>query len=79
MKTESIVDKLLENMVNMDELGKQLAFERGHAHYAQFMEDKGYWRKELPTGEKFIVEIEVLYDDKGMPRDIKDTIIKRLS
>ncbi|TCD07567.1 hypothetical protein EZ449_13560 [Pedobacter frigidisoli] len=79
MKTNSIVDKLLEVNTNMDELGKQLAFERGNPYYAQFSEDGGYWRKELPTGEKFVVEVEIICDDQGMPKEIKDTIIRQIA
>jgi len=72
----SIVDRLLENMDNMHELGKQRAFELGNPFYAQFKEDGGLWRKEMPTGEIYLVTIEVVYDDKGMPVRILDTSIK---
>ena len=75
---ESIVDRLLKNMGNMHELGKQRAFELGNPFYAQFDEDGGYWRKEMPTGEKYLVEIEVIMDEHDMPVEIKDTIIKSL-
>jgi hypothetical protein len=65
----SIVDRLLENMDNMHELGKQRAFEL-------FKEDGGLWRKEMPTGEIYLVTIEVVYDERGMPVRILDTSIK---
>lgn len=74
----SIVDKLLKNMDNMHELGRQRAFELGNPFYAMFEEDGGYYRKELPNGEKYLVEIEVIYDANDMPVDVKDTIIKKL-
>ena len=53
METPSIVDRLLKNMGNMHELGRQLAFELGNPFYAQFEEDGPYYRKEMPTGEKY--------------------------
>lgn len=62
----------------MHELGRQSAFELGNAFYTQFEEDGEYWRKELPTGEKYLVEIEIIRDDNGMLKEIKDTIIKKL-
>jgi hypothetical protein len=79
MKSSSIVDRLLENMGNMHELGRQRAFELGNPFYAEFKEDGGYWRKELPTGEKFLVTFEVITDENDMPVEIKDTIIKQIS
>lgn len=79
MGTSSILDRLLQNMDNMHELGRQRAFELGNPFYAQFKDDKGLWRKELPTGEKFLVEIEVISDENDMPVQIKDTIVKQIS
>jgi hypothetical protein len=78
MKPSSVAERLLKNMTNMHELGRQRAFELGNPFYGQFKEDGGYWRKELPTGEKFLVTIEVISDEHGMPVGIKDTIIKKL-
>ena len=74
----SVVERLLKNMGNMHELGRQRAFELGNPFYAQFEEDGGYWRKELPTGEKYLVLVDIVYDEKGMPIEVKDTIIKKL-
>lgn len=65
-------------MNNMHELGRQRAFELGNPFYAMFKEDGGYYRKELPSGEKYLVEIEVIYDSNDMPVDVKDTIIRKL-
>ena len=79
MQELSIVDRLLKNMGNMHELGRQRAFELGNPFYAQFKEDGGYWRKEMPSGEKYIVSVEIITDEKGVPVEVKDTIIKRLS
>lgn len=78
MKPSSVAERLLKNMNNMHELGRQRAFELGNPFYGQFTEDGRYWRKELPTGEKFLVTIEVISDENGMPIGIKDTIIKKL-
>jgi len=78
MEQPSIVDRLLKNMGNMHELGRQGAFERGNPFYAQFEEDGGYWRKELPNGDKYLVTVEIIADENDMPVEIKDTIIKKL-
>jgi hypothetical protein len=79
MRSRSVVDRLLKNMGNMHELGRQRAFELGNPFYAEFKEDGGYWRKEMPTGEKYLVAIEVIFDERGIPIEIKDTIIKKLN
>jgi len=78
MEEISVIDRLLKNMTNMHELGRQRAFELGNPFYGQFKEYGGYWRKELPSGEKFLVTIEVISDEQGMPVKIKDTLIKKL-
>lgn len=74
---KSVVSRLLRNMGNMHELGRQRAFELGNLFYAQFKEDGEYWRKELPNGDKYLVSIEVVMDEQDMPMQIKDTIIKK--
>ena len=63
----------------MHELGRQRAFELGNPFYAQFEGDGDYWRKEMPNGDLFLVDIEVVMDEKDMPLDVKDTIIKKLN
>ena len=78
MHPSSVVEKLLQNMTNMHELGRQRAFEIGNPFYGKFTEDGGYWRKELPTGEKFLVTIEVISDQNGMPVSIVDTVVQKL-
>jgi hypothetical protein len=75
---ESTVDRLLKNMSNMHELGRQRAFELGNPFYAQFKEDGEYWRKEMPNGDKYLVTIEVIRDDQGMAKEIRDTFIKKI-
>jgi len=62
----------------MHELGRQRAFELGNPYYGRFKADGGYYRKELPTGEKHIVTIEIVIDEHDMPVQIKDTVIKQL-
>ena len=79
MEKTSIVDRLLQNMGNMHELGRQRAFELGNPFYAQFEGDGEYWRKEMPTGEVYLVAVEIISDDKDMPIQVKDTIIKQLA
>ncbi|GAA3982334.1 hypothetical protein [Mucilaginibacter dorajii] len=79
MSKVHVVDRLLENMDNMHELGRQRAFELGNPFYAQFEEDGDYWRKELPNGEKFLVTIEVITDENDMPIHINDHIVKSLN
>ncbi|HWZ02346.1 MAG TPA: hypothetical protein VNX40_01980 [Mucilaginibacter sp.] len=79
MKTTSIVPSLLKNMSNMHEMGRQRAFELGNPFYAQFKEDGGYYRKELPNGEKYLVSVEIIMDENDMPVDVKDTIIKKIN
>jgi hypothetical protein len=78
MEPSSTVERLLRNMTNMHELGRQQAFERGNPFYAQFEEDGGYYRKEMPTGEKYLVEVEIIMDENDMPVEVKDTIIRKL-
>ena len=78
MKTLSTVERLLKNMNNMHELGRQRSFELGIPFYAQFAEDNGLWRKELPSGEKFLVELEVIFDDNDMPLRVDDIIVEKL-
>lgn len=79
MGSTSIVDRLLKNMGNMHELGRQRAFELGNPFYARFKEDGEYYRKEMPNGDKYLVTVEVVYDENDMPIEVKDTIIKKMN
>jgi len=63
----------------MHELGRQRAFELGNPFYAKFKEDGEYYRKEMPTGEKYLVTVEIISDENDIPVLVKDTIVKRLS
>ncbi len=78
MENELTVDRLLKNMGNMHELGRQRAFELGNPFYAQFDEDDGYYRKEMPDGRIFIVDVEIVMDDNDRPVEIRDTFIRQL-
>jgi len=35
-------------------------------------------RKEMPTGERYLVTVEIITDENDMPIKIKDTIIRKL-
>lgn len=77
MEELSTADRMMKNMGNIHELGRQQAFELGNPFYAQFEEDGGYYRKELPTGENFLVTVEIIFDENDMPVEVKDTFIKK--
>ncbi|RZL35755.1 MAG: hypothetical protein EOO96_08410 [Pedobacter sp.] len=76
---ESLTNKLLSNLNNFADLGRQRAFELGNPFYYKEAGDNDYWRKELPTGEIFLVLFEVFYDDKGHPTKIVDTYQERIN
>jgi hypothetical protein len=78
MERSSIVDELLKNINNIHELGRQRAFELGNPFYAHYKGDGDHYTKELPTGERFLVDIEVITDENEMPVEIRDTILKTL-
>jgi hypothetical protein len=79
MERSAKVAELLTNINNIHELGRQRAFELGNPFYAKYEGDGEHYTKELPTGERFLVDIEVIVDKNDMPVDIKDTIIQQLS
>ena len=74
----SIVENLLTNIDNLHELGRQRAFELGNPFHYQREEDGEFYRKEMPTGEIYLVSVEIITDDNGTPVEIKDTIIRRI-
>ena len=78
MKRSALVDRLLININNLHELGRQRAFELGNPFYARFPGDGEYYRKELPTGEKYLVKVNIVMDENDMPASIEDTIIRQL-
>ena len=79
MELSKFVDGLLTNINNLHELGRQRAFELGNPFYAQFDWDGDFYRKELPTGEKFLVSVNIVMDENDMPIKIEDTIIRQLN
>lgn len=60
----------------MHESGRQRAFGLGNPFYARFKEDGEYWRKEMPNGDKYLVEVEVIIDEFDMPVGVTDVVIK---
>jgi len=50
MKRSARVDRLLTNINNIHELGRQRAFELGNPFYARYEGDGEYYHKELPAG-----------------------------
>jgi len=78
MNNSEFIDQLLENIDNLHELGRQRAFELGNPFYAKYSEDGDFYRKELPTGEQFIVKINVVMDANDMPSEIQDTIVQQI-
>ena len=70
------IDKLLSNLNNFADLGRQKAFELGNPFYYQEKGDEKYWRKELPNGEVYLVIFEVEYDEENRPVRIVDIFEK---
>lgn len=75
---DPFVKKLLTNIDNLHELGRQRAFELGNPFHYKEEGDGEFYRKEMPTGEIYLVSVEIINDEKGMPIEIRDTIIKRI-
>lgn len=78
MKRSIVVEKLLTNINNIHELGRQRAFELGNPFYAKYEGDGDLYHKELPTGEKYLVKVDIITDENDLPVAINDTIIKVL-
>lgn len=77
---------MLSNLEVIWEMGRQKCFELGNPFYYKDADDEGipgnerdiYYRKELPSGELFLVTIQV-EEVNGDTYSIKDTIIRQLS
>ena len=78
MERSARVDRLLTNINNIHELGRQRAFELGNPFYAKYKGDGEYYRKEMPTGELYLVKVKIIMNENDMPVKIEDTIIKQL-
>ena len=82
---EPRVYALLRNLNVIHELGRQRCFELGNPYYYKDGEDKDlpgnekeiYDRKELPTGELFLVEVQIR---QGLDQSyqINDKLIRQL-
>lgn len=82
---EQRVYRLLQNLDVLPELGRQRCFELGNPFYYQDDADKNepgnendaYYRKELPTGELYLVIMHVK-PGMGQTYQIEDTVIRRI-
>jgi hypothetical protein len=80
------VYRLLQNLNVLPELGRQRCFELGNPFYFKDAADKNepgnendeYYRKELPTGELYLVKMHVKAGP-GQSYIIEDTVIRRIS
>lgn len=76
---------MLENLNKIHELGRQRCFELGNPFYFQDAADnlepgneKGnYYRKELNTGELYLVSLEVS-EGKDQSFTFKDTVVRKI-
>ncbi len=78
MERSLFVDRLLSNISNIHELGRQQALELGNPFYAKYEGDGNYYRKELPNGDQYLVTVKIITDSEGMPVKVEDTIVKQL-
>jgi hypothetical protein len=82
---ESRAYKMLENLNSIHELGRQRCFELGNPYYFRDAQDYmepgnengNYYRKELNTGELYLVSLEVK-EGQDQTYLIKDTVIRRI-
>jgi len=77
--------RMLTHLELLPELGRQRSFELGNPFYYQDAADanepgneaRSYWRKELPSGEIFLVTLQ--YEEiNGETYSLKDTVIRQL-
>ncbi len=78
MERSVVVDRLLTNIDNIHELGRQRAFELGKPFYAKYEGDGDYYRKEYPSGEQYLVKVEIVTDKNDLPIEVIDTIIEQI-
>jgi len=82
---EKRAHRMLDNLNTIHELGRQRCFELGNPFYFQDAEDSqepgneegNYYRKELNTGELFLVSLEVSAG-KDQSFSFKDTLIRKI-
>lgn len=78
MSRSQTVETLLKNIDNLHELGRQRAFELGNPFYAKLEGDGELYHKEMPTGEIYLVKVDIVTDDQDLPIEVKDTIIRQI-
>ena len=79
------VYRLLENLNVIHELGRQRCFELGNPFYYKDSADKSvpgneedtYYRKELPTGEIYLVELNITRGT-GPKYQFNDKVIRQI-
>jgi hypothetical protein len=84
-RMEPRVYRLLQNLNVLPELGRQRCFELGNPFYFKDSADENepgnendeYYRKELPTGELYLVKMHVK-TGPGKSYQIEDTVIRRI-
>ena len=85
-KESTRVDRMLENLNSLHELGRQRCFELGNPFYFKDAMDRNepgnekgnYYRKELSSGELYLVSLEV-NTELADSFSIKDTVIRKIS
>lgn len=75
MKDTDFNMQLLKGIKNMHELGRQKCFELGNPYYAKEKGDGDHYTKELPNGDRFLVDVEIICDENGFGVEIIDTIL----
>ena len=76
---------MLENLHILPELGRQRCFELGNPFYCQYAADRNepgneqgnYYRKELPTGEIYLVSLKIV-PGEGENYVFNETLIKQI-
>ncbi len=78
MERSAVVDRMLSTMDNIHELGRQRAFELDNPFYFKKAGDGEYYHKELPSGEQYLVQVEIIIDDIDFPISVQDTLIQQI-
>ena len=76
---------MLQNLNVLPELGRQRCFELGNPFYYKHSADKNepgnekgtYYRKELPTGEIYLVSLNIT-PGQGQAYQFNDTVIRKI-
>jgi hypothetical protein len=81
---EKSVHHMLHNLNVLPELGRQRCFELGNPFYYKDSSDKQvpgnengrYYRKELPSGEIYLVELDIVR--QGQSYQFNDKVIRQI-